>query len=150
MFPEKWDEHLNGYTHKQQTTGCSSAAVFRLGHPVKHVLFIKTEAAGPLPELGDEAARLRWLSTTGIPCANVIDEIQEVHRSWLLLTAKTGRPTFSIIMVLSLTRKSLHFTACWTNSSNPADRCLVAEEITVISYQNKRRPFNKVASFLCT
>lgn len=90
VLPHQWEHTLRGYTYQAQSTGCSSAAVFHLQCPGKPGLFIKTEAAGPLPELGDEAARLRWLSTTGIPCATVIDEIQEAHRSWLLLTAVPG------------------------------------------------------------
>lgn len=114
-FPRNWEEMLNGYTYKQQTTGCSSAFVFRLEHPEKPVLFIKTEPAGPLQELPDEAARLRWLAAMGMPCPAVIDEIHDTRRSWLLLTtvpgldlASSSLPPAEIVRIMADALHSLH------------------------------------------
>jgi aminoglycoside 3'-phosphotransferase II len=90
-LPVAWQDKLNGYAFEAQPIGLSDAAVFRLDALNKPTLFVKTESASELGELRDEAARLRWLATTGIPCTHVIGELHEGSRSWLLLSGLPGR-----------------------------------------------------------
>lgn len=90
MTPATWRDRLQGYKWTQQTIGCSEAAVSRLHAQSMPTLFVKSEPAHPLGELREEAARLRWLSTTGIGCPQVLDEKCEAQQNWLLLTAVPG------------------------------------------------------------
>lgn len=64
--------------------------MFRLQAQGMPTLFVKTEPAHPLSELPEEAARLRWLSTTRIGCPQVLDDKYEAQQNWLLLTAVPG------------------------------------------------------------
>jgi aminoglycoside 3'-phosphotransferase II len=88
--PEIWKAVLAGCRWTRQTEGQSDAAVFRLDARDGSRRFVKTEPAGPLGELSDEAARLRWLATTGVPGAQVLDVASSAGREWLLLSALRG------------------------------------------------------------
>jgi aminoglycoside 3'-phosphotransferase-2 len=65
----------------------------------KPTLFVKVEdRTQPDPELDDEADRLRWLGSAGIPCAAVIDEMHSLHHRWLLLSAVPGQDLASLAL----------------------------------------------------
>lgn len=89
-IPQSWRASLAGCRWTRQETGCSEAQVWRLDAPGRPALFVKAEPAGPLSELADEAARLRWLGASGIPCAPVLGEAHHAGHDWLLLGALPG------------------------------------------------------------
>ncbi|KAF1038439.1 MAG: Aminoglycoside 3'-phosphotransferase [Burkholderia lata] len=88
--PVTWKAALADCRWTQQTEGQSDAAVFRLDARDGSRRFVKTEPAGPLGELSDEAARLRWLATSGLPGAQVLDVASAAGREWMLLSAVRG------------------------------------------------------------
>jgi aminoglycoside phosphotransferase len=85
-LPSAWKHRLDGYRCFSDDVGCSEADVFRLdagdGRPT---LFAKTEAAGPLAELRDEAALSEDLVVAhGDACLpNLIVYAAGVRSSWI-------------------------------------------------------------------
>lgn len=91
-LPPSWREQFLGHAIVPESDGCSGAAVLRVTPPggAAPTCFIKTEPAGPLAELPGEAARLRWLAQTGVPCAPVLATAATPGTDWLLLGAVPG------------------------------------------------------------
>ncbi|MBY2913052.1 APH(3') family aminoglycoside O-phosphotransferase [Rhizobium leguminosarum] len=81
---------LAGYRFERDALGRSAASVFRLEALGLPTLYLKVEQAGPFGELADEAARLRWLKTSGLPCPDVIAEDSDGVHNRLLISALPG------------------------------------------------------------
>jgi aminoglycoside 3'-phosphotransferase-2 len=114
-IPPTWHARLAGYRWSAQESGCSEAEVFRLDADGRPTLFVKHEAASPLAELRDEAARLRWLADAGIACAPVLDLASADGHDWLLLKglpgcdlAASGCDPASGIVLLANALRALH------------------------------------------
>lgn len=84
-----------GHAWHRQTIGQSDAGVFRLEAEGKPTMFLKVEQAGPFAELGDEAARLRWLAGQGIDCPHALAFDTHAGHDWLLISAVPGRDLVS-------------------------------------------------------
>ncbi|MGO7331995.1 APH(3')-II family aminoglycoside O-phosphotransferase [Rhizobium leguminosarum] len=84
------DARLAGYRFERDALGRSAASVFRLEALGLPTLYLKVEQAGPFVELADEAARLRWLQTSGLPCPDVIAEDSDGVHNRLLISALPG------------------------------------------------------------
>jgi aminoglycoside 3'-phosphotransferase-2 len=90
-FPAAWQARFPDTRADRQAIGESRADVFRLRPPEGGGLFVKSELAGPLSELPQEIARLRWMRQRGLPCPEVLEAATENGRHWLLMTAVAGR-----------------------------------------------------------
>ena len=90
-LPLAWRPDLAGYAWTKQTIGRSEAAVLRLEAGGRPTLFAKTAPTVPLGELADEAERLQWLATNGIACPQILAQVREAGRDWLLMSAVPGR-----------------------------------------------------------
>ncbi|WP_183853295.1 APH(3')-II family aminoglycoside O-phosphotransferase [Rhizobium sp. BK456] len=101
------DARLAGYRFERDTLGRSTASVFRLEGEGQPVLYLKVEAAGPFGELADEAARLDWLKTAGLPCPEVIGRESHGGRNWLLIGALPGNDLASASALTPLARVEL-------------------------------------------
>lgn len=113
--PRAWRERLDGYAWAPATDGCSDAGVFRLERACSPTLYAKTEVPGPHAELRDEAARLRWLASHGLPCPRVLDLAAEAEHDWLLMTALPGTNLAAsaldpahIVDIVAMALRSLH------------------------------------------
>ncbi|MGO7365915.1 APH(3')-II family aminoglycoside O-phosphotransferase [Rhizobium leguminosarum] len=84
------DIRLAGYRFQRDALGRSAARVFRLEALGLPTLYLKVEEAGDFGELADEAARLRWLQTSGLPCPDVIAEDSDGVHNRLLISALPG------------------------------------------------------------
>lgn len=89
-LPERLRDLLAGYEWRQDALGRSSAHVFRLEAIGRAPVYLKTEPADPLGELAGEVARLRWLTSQGLTCPEIIAHEGDGEREWLLTSALPG------------------------------------------------------------
>ena len=115
-IPEKWREQFPLALIEQQAIGESRADVFRLRRDNGPDLFLKAEPLVEHAELADEIERLHWLQQQGLPAPVVLDQVQENHHQWLLMSAMPGQDLASssalssaqIIDVLATALRTLH------------------------------------------
>ncbi|MEX3100811.1 MULTISPECIES: APH(3') family aminoglycoside O-phosphotransferase [unclassified Streptomyces] len=113
MFPH--------HTWTSATDGESGAEVHRLTGPGP-ALYVKTG-----PGMSDEAARLRWLTTTGIPAPEVVDNGDD----WLVTEAVEGIPAHDAPEALADLARALH--------DLPVDTCPFDRGLTVTTAEARRR-----------
>jgi aminoglycoside 3'-phosphotransferase-2 len=115
-IPNKWREQYPHARIEQQAIGESRADVFRLRQHDGTDLFLKSEPLEELGELADEIERLRWLRQMDLPAPEVLDQVTEDHRHWLLMTPVAGQDLASanelsaeqIINILATALRTLH------------------------------------------
>lgn len=115
-IPNKWREQFPHALIEQQAIGESRADVFRLRRDNGTDLFLKAEPLVEHAELADEIERLHWLQQQGLPAPVVLDEVQENHHHWLLMSAIPGQDLASssdlsaaqIIDILATALRTLH------------------------------------------
>lgn len=115
-IPNKWREQFPHALIEQQAIGESRADVFRLRRDNGTDLFLKAEPLVEHAELADEIERLHWLQQQGLPAPVVLDEGQENHHHWLLMSAIPGQDLASssdlsaaqIIDILANALRTLH------------------------------------------
>jgi len=115
-IPHKWREQFPQALIEQQAIGESRADVFRLRRDHGTDLFLKAEPLTEHAELADEIERLRWLQQQGLPAPVVLDDVQENHHHWLLMSTIPGQDLASssdlsatqIIDILATALRTLH------------------------------------------
>ncbi|WP_027683665.1 APH(3')-II family aminoglycoside O-phosphotransferase [Rhizobium leguminosarum] len=101
------DARLAGYRFERDALGRSAASVFRLEALGLPALYLKVEEAGDFGELADEAARLRWLQSSGLPCPVVIARESDGVHNRLLISALPGNDLASATALTPLARVEL-------------------------------------------
>jgi aminoglycoside 3'-phosphotransferase-2 len=101
------DARLAGYRFERDALGRSAASVFRLEALGLPTLYLKVEEAGDFGELADEAARLRWLQSSGLRCSVVIAEDSDGMRNRLLISALPGNDLASASALAPIARVEL-------------------------------------------
>ncbi|MGO7959247.1 APH(3')-II family aminoglycoside O-phosphotransferase [Rhizobium leguminosarum] len=101
------DARLAGYRFERDALGRSAASVFRLEAPGLPTLYLKVEEVGPFGELADEAARLRWVKASGLPCPDIIAEDSDGVHNRLLISALPGSDLASAPVLTPLARVEL-------------------------------------------
>ncbi|NEJ91466.1 APH(3') family aminoglycoside O-phosphotransferase [Rhizobium leguminosarum] len=101
------DARLAGYRFERDALGRSAASVFRLEALGLPTLYLKVEQAALFGELADEAARLRWLKTSGLSCPDVVAEDSDGARNRLLINALPGSDLASASVLTPLARVEL-------------------------------------------
>ncbi|TAU84664.1 APH(3') family aminoglycoside O-phosphotransferase [Rhizobium leguminosarum] len=104
---EALNARLAGYRFERDALGRSAASVFRLEALGLPTLYLKVERAGPFGELADEAGRLRWLQTSGLPCPDIIAEDSDGVHNRLLISALPGSDLASALVLTPLARVEL-------------------------------------------
>lgn len=89
-IPVRLRDLLADYEWQQDARGRSSAHVFRLEADGRAPVYLKTELVDPLGELAGEVARLRWLTSQGLACPDIIAHARDDEREWLLMSALPG------------------------------------------------------------
>ncbi|NRQ15973.1 APH(3') family aminoglycoside O-phosphotransferase [Ensifer sesbaniae] len=89
-LPDNFLPLVAGYDWNRDTLGQSDSSIFLLQAPDRPMLVLKIEVAGPFGEFVDEAARLDWLASQGMPCPRVVARAFETETNWLLLQAVEG------------------------------------------------------------
>lgn len=125
MNPDSLVDRFGATSAEPVHVGCSDASVFRL-HRGGEVLFHKEG-----PGVGDEADRVSWLSTTGVPCPRLVDRGDD----WMLTTSLSGRDASqdwpaahrpAVLEAMAEALKALHsLTESPFTSPFPGDRAVV-------------------------
>ncbi|MHC1548875.1 APH(3') family aminoglycoside O-phosphotransferase [Phyllobacterium sp. K27] len=115
-MPSAWQNRLAEYRWIAQTIGESGALVFRLEAADRPPLFVKSNPSGKFNELSDEILRLRWVAGQGIAVPDVLDQVEDSGRLWLLMSAVPGRdlasngeiPAQAVIEIVARSLRLLH------------------------------------------
>lgn len=86
-----------GYAWARDRVGESGGAVYRLhGKPGAPDLYLKHGRHKVADAIGDEAARLRWL-TGRLPAPAVVNVVRTTDEAWLLMTALPGKTAYQLL-----------------------------------------------------
>lgn len=114
-LPETFRAHVAGYRWNRDSLGQSQSSIYLLKDVSRPMLVLKIEDANPFSELADEAARLDWLTSQGIPCPSILARDFGPDTNWLLLRAIEGTDLASTtlapaqqIVILAGALKRLH------------------------------------------